>query len=193
MSEEDPFFIIRENAVWACWLDSRPAVKLGGASEVLLAMEQFLADTGHDPKTGEPASIIRPPPPAAPPPPTAPPPPPPPPPPPAPQSAPPPSQAIRTKDDRLELRHEISVIGRVGSGIRGRDLTVRDLSEGGCRFYDPLSQYPVGSRITIRLGPIGPIWATVRWCRDEQVGIQFDNPLYPSVLEHIRQHFDLRG
>ena len=179
MSDEEPFFIIRAGAVWACWLDGKPAVKLGGEAEVLAAMKGFISGSGRGIGPGDE------PPRAAQPPPTPPPPPPPP-------VGPPPPQRQRGENDRLEPRHEISIVGRVGSGSRARDVTVQDLSEGGCRFHDFFGGIAVGTRTTIKLGPIGPIGATVRWCRDEEIGIQFDNPLYPSVLEHIRQHFDLR-
>ena len=47
-------------------------------------------------------------------------------------------------------------------------------------------------RLTVKIGPVGPVEATVRWNRSDSVGVQFNSPLYPSVLEHIRNHFDLR-
>lgn len=48
------------------------------------------------------------------------------------------------------------------------------------------------NRLTIKIGPVGPVEATVRWNRGNRFGIELTNPLYPSVLVHIRDHFDLR-
>jgi hypothetical protein len=211
MSEEEPFFIVRSGALWACWLSGRAAVNLGPEEDVRAAMKGFLGES--EPAIGQeqkpaPAAEAAPPSPAAPPPPApipaaprplaSPPPAPPPPPPPAPAPAPAPpglptpAPASRGEQARVEPRHDVSIVGRVRSGIGARDVTVHDLSERGCRFVDPLGNLPANARITIKLGPVGPVEATVRWCRGTSVGIEFDTPLYPSVLEHIRRHFDTR-
>ena len=98
----------------------------------------------------------------------------------------------RLEIDRGEERHDLTILGRIVSNAGPRDVTVLDLSESGCRFADRYRGLNPGVRITIKLGPIGPIPAKVRWCRDGHVGIAFENPLYPSVLQHIRDHFDMR-
>lgn len=89
-------------------------------------------------------------------------------------------------------RHEITIVGRIFTAKGSRDVTVVDLSETGCQFRDLARILEPGGRLTIKLGPIGPIEAAVRWRRSTKVGVQFSTPLYPSVLEHIRAHFDLR-
>ena len=66
-------------------------------------------------------------------------------------------------------------------------VSVLDISEGGCRFFDKFGRLIPGARITVRIGAIGPIEATVRWCEDQVVGVEFDNPIYGPVLEHIRR------
>ncbi len=71
-------------------------------------------------------------------------------------------------------------------------MTVLDLSERGCRFHVRSGQLKKGMPLTVKLGPIGPVEATIRWQEEEYVGVEFNTPLYPSVMEHIRQHFDLR-
>jgi hypothetical protein len=199
MSEEEPFFIVRSGSLWACWLSGRAAVNLGPEEDVRAAMKGFLGESdpaiGQEPKPA-PAAERAPPSPAAPPPPApipaaprpsvSPPPAPPPP------DVPSPAPASRGEQARVEPRHDVSIVGRVRSGIGARDVTVHDLSERGCRFVDPLGNLPANARITIKLGPVGPVEATVRWCRGTSVGIEFDTPLYPSVLEHIRRHFDTR-
>ena len=95
--------------------------------------------------------------------------------------------------ERAEPRHELTIIGRVRMGSIARDVTVLDLSEHGCRFHDRFSTVPVGTPVTVKIGPVGPVAATVKWRRGEYLGVQFKSPLYPAVLEHIRTHFDISG
>ena len=174
MSDEgETFFVSRNGAVWACWLGGKPAVNLGPDAEVRAAMTQFVAEAGQQPApTPEPEPAPRPPPP---------------PPPPAPSR--PRNEPVK---DRIDPRHDITIIGRVRTGSGSRDVTVLDLSEHGCRFHDRFGHLTEQTLLTIKLGPIGPVEGTVRWREHEHVGIEFNTPLHPSVLEHIRSHFDLR-
>lgn len=94
--------------------------------------------------------------------------------------------------ERGAERHDISIVGKLRTGTGKRDVTIVDLSERGCRILDRLGYLPPGLAVTIRIGPIGPIDATVRWQKQPYAGIRFDNPLHPAVLDHIRTHFDLR-
>jgi hypothetical protein len=89
-------------------------------------------------------------------------------------------------------RHELSIIGKILTGAGVRDVTIVDLSEQGCRFHDRSCNLRPEMAISVRIGSVGPVRATVKWRRGEYVGIHFDNPLYPSVLDHIRRHFDVR-
>lgn len=88
-------------------------------------------------------------------------------------------------------RHEIAVEGRyrTGSGVP-KDVSILDISESGCRFRDHYGKLDNGTQITIRIGPIGPILATVRWSANRIVGVQFAEPLYGPVFEHIRNKLD---
>lgn len=83
-------------------------------------------------------------------------------------------------------------MGRLRTSNGARDVTIVDLSEEGCRIHDQMGYLTPGAAVTIKIGPIGPVDATVRWQHQPHTGIHFDNPLYPAVLEHIRTHFDLR-
>ena len=170
MSEEEAFFVARNGAIWACWLSGRPAVNLGLESQILEAMAQFMAEKNVVAPAALPQVVAE----AA--------------------AAPIPSPPIpaEVQHARSHERHDLTIIGRLYTGQGSRDVTILDLSESGCRFHEPLSQLKENAPLTIKIGPVGPIEATVRWCRGEHVGLQFSNPLYPSVLEHIRQHFDLR-
>lgn len=100
---------------------------------------------------------------------------------------------MNEEDDRQKSRHGISVQGRyrTGSGVP-KDVDILDISETGCRFYDRFGRMVPDTEISLRIGPIGPVVATVRWCRDHVVGVQFENPLYGPVFEHIRETLDAR-
>ena len=89
-------------------------------------------------------------------------------------------------DLRRDKRYSISVAGRYrrGTGVRF-NIAITDLSEYGCQFADLVGRVHPEDKISIRIGEIGPIDAQVRWVERRQVGVQFANPLYPSVLEYI--------
>jgi hypothetical protein len=169
MSEEDLFFVARSGFIWACWLSGKPAVNLGSELEVRAAMARFsvlsgaLADDAAEADRVEPAS------------------------PPQPPVAPP--KPPRRARDRTEKRHEVSVPGRLFSTFGRRDVRIHDLSEQGCRFRDDVDRLDEGDAVTIKLGEVGPLAATVMWRRDGFVGVRFNTPLYPSVMAHIRDQF----
>ena len=176
MSDDEAFFVARNGAIWACWLNGQPAVNLGPEASVLDAMAQLVADKKGASPSAEPSALatargsleVA--------------------------SIPPTSHASREekRHERIHKRHELTIFGRLYTGKGSRDVTILDLSESGCRFHEPHSQLKENTLVTIKIGPVGPIEASVRWSRGEHVGLQFSNPLYPSVLEHIRDHFDVR-
>lgn len=88
-------------------------------------------------------------------------------------------------------RFDISIVGTLRTSAGKRDVTIVDLSEKGCRIYDRLGFLSTNQSVTIKIGPVGPIEATVRWQDQPYAGISFNAPLYPAVLDHIRTHFDL--
>lgn len=87
---------------------------------------------------------------------------------------------------RNKDRRKVGIEGRYRSG-RGvsRDVWITDISETGCRFYDRFGNMRPGTDITIRIGPVGPIDATVRWLEQHVNGVQFRQPLHVSVFDHI--------
>lgn len=95
--------------------------------------------------------------------------------------------------DRGAERHDISIMGTLRTGTGKRDVTIVDLSDRGCRILDRTGILTPGLAVTIRIGPVGPVEATIRWQQVPYAGLRFENPLYPAVLDHIRTHFDLRG
>ena len=92
--------------------------------------------------------------------------------------------------DRAQKRHDLQIFGRVFTITGSRDVAILDLSSDGCRIRDKGAHLTPGARVTLKIGPIGPLTAEVKWRQDAYVGMQFETALYPSVLEHIRRHFD---
>ena len=89
-------------------------------------------------------------------------------------------------DLRREQRYSISVPGRYrkGTGV-GYNVAIKNLSEYGCQFSDLVGRIGVGDDISIRIGEIGPLDARVKWVANREIGVEFEQPLYPSVLDHI--------
>lgn len=88
---------------------------------------------------------------------------------------------------RHAARFEISVQGRYRTGNgTARDVPIIEISETGCRFYDRFGRLSADTELSIRIETIGPIVATVRWCKKNIVGVEFERPLYGPVFEHIR-------
>lgn len=88
---------------------------------------------------------------------------------------------------REKPRKIISVSGKVRTG-RGVPLNVAviDLSEGGCRVIVSSSWIKEGANVSIRIGKLDPLYATVRWVKDGQLGLEFQTPLYGPVFENIK-------
>ena len=92
---------------------------------------------------------------------------------------------------RGSSRHEVTIIGkyRSGTGMR-REVTMMDISETGGRFHDRRTVLRVGSSISLRVDVLGPFDATVRWIDGDTIGVEFTQPIYGPVFEHIRDKLD---
>lgn len=168
---DDPFLVSKDGEVWACWLNGRPAVNLGSEQNFWMVAEKLFNDLHPEEQSGpradaEPASVSEK------------------------DSVSQPEQ----KDEPIERgepRFDVTLIGRIYGSGGSREVTIFDLSTRGCRAEDYSHAKP-GSLVTIKIGTVGPIGAVVRWRRDNFVGLKFENPLYPAVLENIRTEQSLR-
>ena len=88
---------------------------------------------------------------------------------------------------RRFLRHRVEAEGFTRFDGRSFSLKLKDLSEQGCQFRLPRSaKLRPGAIINLRIADLGPFSATVRWRRDNWVGVEFDIPVYGPVLEHMK-------
>jgi hypothetical protein len=68
-------------------------------------------------------------------------------------------------------------------GNRSRYIFFSQISAGGCRVTEEESPLEPGQLIALHLGPVGPLEASVRWKRDNMVGVQFSVPLESAIVE----------
>lgn len=89
-------------------------------------------------------------------------------------------------ETRRQKRYSITAQGRYrkGTGVRF-NIAIQNLSEQGCQFADLVGRVDVDDEITIRIGEIGPIPAKVKWIDRRNAGVEFDQALHPSVLDHV--------
>lgn len=88
---------------------------------------------------------------------------------------------------RKAPRKSIAVPGRYFTGLGDPvDVTLSDLSEGGCRFPIGNQRLNIGAPIQIYVASSGPHRATVRWIDQGQVGVTFAVPLETEQFEKFR-------
>ena len=88
---------------------------------------------------------------------------------------------------RKKPRKSISVPGRYFTGLGDPvDVTLSDLSEGGCRFPIGNQRLNIGARLQIYVASTGPHRASVRWIDDGQVGVTFSTPLQTEQFEKFQ-------
>lgn len=88
---------------------------------------------------------------------------------------------------RDKPRKVLSAPGKIRTG-RGvpHHVAILDLSETGCRVIEAGTGIKEGSNVSIRVGRLDPIYATVRWTREGQLGLEFQQPLYGPVFDNIK-------
>ena len=101
---------------------------------------------------------------------------------------------VGSLDLRREIRYDIQIWGKYRRG-RGSATAVQlfNLSEYGCQFRGLWGRLEEGATLTLKIGSIGPINAHVVWIDGASVGIEFADPLHPSVMAHIIDNMDERG
>ena len=85
--------------------------------------------------------------------------------------------------ERVPLRADIDF--RRAGEHRWR-VNILDFSPDGCRIEAPV-KVAVDDTIWISLPGIETIQGTACWVKEWEVGVEFANPLYPSVFEMVRE------
>ena len=100
---------------------------------------------------------------------------------------------------RQKERKVVNLPGRYFTGLgQPVDVTLSDLSTGGCRFNAGNNKLTLGSRIQIFVGPSGPHYATIKWVRKGEVGLTFAEPIPDDHFQsfkssHVPDSQDIPG
>ncbi|QUL37029.1 PilZ domain-containing protein [Erythrobacter sp. JK5] len=88
---------------------------------------------------------------------------------------------------RKSPRKPINVPGRYFTGLGSPvDVTLSDLSEGGCRFVAGAHTLTVGAPLQIYVADSGPHRAAVRWIEGEEVGVTFAAPIAIGQFDTVK-------
>lgn len=88
---------------------------------------------------------------------------------------------------RKKPRKSLTVPGRYFTGLGSPvDVTLADLSEGGCRFATDNKKLALGSHLQVYVAGSGPHQAAVRWVEKGEVGVTFASPLETEQFEKFQ-------
>ena len=87
---------------------------------------------------------------------------------------------------RGKVRYDVEVEGylRTGSG-KPIMAQITDLSETGCACTVSSPWMKQAANVSVRIGSLGPIESTVRWVDGREIGLEFHQPVYGPVFEHV--------
>lgn len=89
---------------------------------------------------------------------------------------------------RQKPRKELNVPGRFFTGLGVRvDVTLSDISEGGCRFPVGSQKLTIGSPVQIYIAGSGPHRASIRWVENGEAGVTFVEPLDEDMIERLER------
>lgn len=88
----------------------------------------------------------------------------------------------RRQEDRLTLSARAKLSKSIREGVEGQ---VVDLSTAGCNFLDNTNSFQPGDEVWLKIDGLELWRGTVRWLQCEKVGVEFDRPFYPAVLNHL--------
>lgn len=87
---------------------------------------------------------------------------------------------------KCEARRAVGLLGKVRWSVSLRaDVYLLDLSLRGCRIQFAAEPMSVGTAVFIRPADLCTLRSTVRWSTAYAMGLEFDHPLHPAVLEHL--------
>ena len=76
---------------------------------------------------------------------------------------------------------------RTQGGMR-ETCTLLDISTHGCCLMTATLHLSVGMRVSLKPEGLAGLLGSVRWITGNHAGIEFDEPLYLPVAEHIAEH-----
>lgn len=87
-------------------------------------------------------------------------------------------------DRRRESRLFVEVPGSYqDADAQQCDIVFSAISANGCRLNHVAPHIGIGDVISVNLGPIGPLAATVRWRHESSAGVQFHETLETAIVD----------
>lgn len=71
----------------------------------------------------------------------------------------------------------------------GNDVVIRDISAHGCRIVAHGLGVRAGAKVVVRPVGLEGQCCTVRWVKGNEAGLEFDQPLYQPVVDHLHRCF----
>ena len=90
------------------------------------------------------------------------------------------------KDRRSAERLAIDTPAKLHSSMRdGFEGRLVDISTTGCSLDMSAGFFSPGDKVWMKMEGLQHWGGVVRWVASDKVGVEFDNPFYPAVLEHL--------
>lgn len=82
-------------------------------------------------------------------------------------------------------RKPVAMSGTLRTPYGRQNVGLSNLSLMGCRIEAVFMTLTVDQRIVLRPDGLEGLNATVSWSSGPAAGLKFDNPLHPSVVDHL--------
>jgi len=94
--------------------------------------------------------------------------------------------------DRLNRRLTVLLHGRCRqSSWQVFDVELGDISEGGCCVIGNADRFAQGQHVSLRFANLRNVEGSVRWLRDDRIGLEFRKPIKARVIEELAASFGL--
>ncbi|MEP0189631.1 MAG: PilZ domain-containing protein [Erythrobacter sp.] len=88
---------------------------------------------------------------------------------------------------RQKPRKALNLPGRFFTGLGVPvDVTMSDISVGGCRFPVGEQQFAIGTPLQIFIAGTGPHRAAIRWVENGEAGVTFTTPLSEDLVDGMQ-------
>lgn len=88
----------------------------------------------------------------------------------------------RRRYERAEIDTEAKLRAPARVGV---DARVHNLSAGGCCLELHFGSFVIGETVWFKVEGVENWKGSVRWIDGKRIGVEFDQPFYPAVFEHI--------
>jgi hypothetical protein len=98
----------------------------------------------------------------------------------------PPHEMIERSSERTVVR--MQALCRVVHGVRNEGW-LENISARGCCFVSTRHFFSTGSQVLLKPNGLNALWGSVRWTNGPRCGVEFEQPLYGPVLQHLIERY----